>query len=130
MDPRCSTGRLGRRLSARVPIKGGSSMAGEAGISGEVEKVEAESDTSEGAPSPESLRETSEKAEGEGSGVSRCVLGGERTVVVMVALVEAAEGRAKESDSTWACAWEGERLAWAARRCSCRCPCSCPCSCP
>jgi hypothetical protein len=54
---------------------------GSSGILGETEKEEAESDTSEGAPSAESDLEVSEAIDGDGSGVSKVLLVGETAVV-------------------------------------------------
>jgi hypothetical protein len=79
--PRWSMGKLGLRLSARVPISGGSSMDGDAGILGDTEKEEAESETSDGAPSAESAREVSDASDGDGRGASKLLLMGEIVLV-------------------------------------------------
>ncbi len=62
-------------------MSGGSSIDGEWGIIGEVEKIEPVSDMSDGAPSAESARETSEMADGDGSGVSMFLLKAGTTLV-------------------------------------------------
>src|SRR2546429_1332552 len=81
--PRWRIGRLGLRLSDRVPINGGSDTDGEAGSRGDVDIVDAASDISEGTPSTESAREVSEAMDGDGSGVSKCRRGGDTMVVWM-----------------------------------------------
>ena len=87
--------KLDRRLSTGAPAKRGSSMAGDSGYLGEVEYKEAESETSDGAPSAESARDTSDVAEGERRGGSTARFGGEMMVVRVAALWYVADGRAK-----------------------------------
>jgi hypothetical protein len=62
----CSTGRLGRlEVEYSTPFRGGSSIPGDGKALGEMERVELESETSEGATSSESALETSD-VEGDG----------------------------------------------------------------
>lgn len=73
-------------------------MAGEVATRGEIENIEPVSDTSDGAPSTDSARETSED-DGEGSGVSKARLEGEKVDMIMSGRFPKAAGRANESGS-------------------------------
>jgi hypothetical protein len=66
-----SPGRLGRLVFLEQPrlVRGGSSILGDVATRGEVEKVDPESDTSEGAPSTDSALEASD-VEGDGRDIS------------------------------------------------------------
>jgi hypothetical protein len=73
----CRTGRLGRlEVEYSMRFRGGNSIPGEDKALGEMESVELQSETSDGAASIESALETSE-VEGDGRGISVCMRFGE-----------------------------------------------------
>jgi hypothetical protein len=95
----CSTDRLGRlELEYSMPFSGGSSMPGDGKALGEMDKVDPESETSDGAASIESALETSD-VEGDGRGISLCLRFGEKSEVTVRACWRGARGRAKDQGS-------------------------------
>lgn len=95
----CGTGRLGRlEVQWSIPFKGGSSMPGDSKALGEIDKVDPESETSDGAASNESALETSE-VEGEGRDISVCLRFGEKCGLTVRACCRGARGRVKDQGS-------------------------------
>jgi len=95
----CSTGRLGRlEVEYSMPFRGGSSMLGDGKALGEVDKIDPESETSDGAASIESALETSD-VEGDGREISVCLRLGEKSGVTVRVCWRGARGRAKDQGS-------------------------------
>lgn len=86
---------LGRRLSALVPMSGGSSMQGDSATLGDVEKLEHESEISDGARSTESATDASDTA-GDVKGASSIRLGG-GIMMSPIGRWNAMAGRAKDN---------------------------------
>jgi hypothetical protein len=95
----CSTGRLGRlEVEYSMPFSGGSSMPGDDKALGEMDKVDPESETSDGAVSIESAFETSD-VDGDGRDVSLCLRFDEKSGVTVRACWIGTRGRAKDQGS-------------------------------